>query len=96
MANGKLLATVNTEKGVHVHMNHAELFIFPGTRSPQFGSPSRASLRTTPVLHFAVNYQPRSRERHIDWDHVLGMVVLLGGSALAWTSLGTALTHLVR
>jgi hypothetical protein len=77
-------------------MNQLELFIFPGTRSPQFWSPIRASWKTSPVLQLTVNFLPQTRAHHIDWDHVLGLAVLVGGSALVWASTGMALSHLLR
>ena len=77
-------------------MNNAQSLILPDTRSPQFWSPVRASWQTSPVLRFKVDFLPQSRERHLDWGHVLGMAVLFGGSALVWSSMGVALSHLLR
>jgi hypothetical protein len=74
-------------------MNHAESFIFPGTRSPREWLPVRASLQTPPVLNFVIDLFPPSREHHINWDRVLGVAFLLGVSVLVWSSAGLAVAH---
>lgn len=81
-------------------MNHqlAEPFIITGIRKPKTCAPVRTLLHVRPAIKFAIMVVEETppAKRRVNWDRVLGLVIIVVVNGAAWSAVAIAISHLLR